>query len=152
VALKDKINDDLKAALMSGNRFTAEVLRGLKAVILNEEVAQGKRDDGVDDETIEKLIAREVKKRNESAILYVQAGREELAENEKAEAEAMSVYLPKQLTDEQVSVVVRRVISDSGANGLADMGKTIGAVKSELGNTADGSVIARLVKQELSEG
>jgi len=69
-----------------------------------------------------------------------------------AEAEAMSVYLPKQLTDEQVSVVVRRVISDSGANGLADMGKTIGAVKSELGNTADGSVIARLVKQELSEG
>jgi len=137
---------------MSGNRFTAEVLRGLKAVILNEEVAQGKRDDGVDDETIEKLIAREVKKRNESAILYVQAGREELAENEKAEAEAMSVYLPKQLTDEQVSVVVRRVISDSGANGLADMGKTIGAVKSELGNTADGSVIARLVKQELSEG
>ncbi len=152
MALKDKINDDLKAALMSGNRFTAEVLRGLKAVILNEEVAQGKRDDGVDDETIEKLIAREVKKRNESAILYVQAGREELAENEKAEAEAMSVYLPKQLTDEQVSVVVRRVISDSGANGLADMGKTIGAVKSELGNTADGSVIARLVKQELSEG
>ena len=148
--LKDKINSDLKTALLGGNRFDGEVLRGLKAVILNEEVAQNKREEGLDDVTIEQLIAREVKKRNESADIYDGAGRGELAENERAEAKVMSNYLPEQLSEEKITVIIKRVIGELGVSGPSAMGQVIGAVKKELGNTSDGATIAKLVKNELN--
>lgn len=148
--LKDKINDDLKTALLSGNHFETEVLRGLKAVILNEEVAQGKRDEGLDDDTIEKLIAREVKKRNESAIIYDGAERSEMSSNERAEAELISRYLPKQLSESEIKTVVARIINELGVSGPAAMGQVIGAVKKELDNTADGATIAKIVKKKLN--
>lgn len=150
MVLKDKINDDLKAALLSGDRFRGEVLRSLKAVILNEEVAQKKRDEGLDDGTIEQLIAREVKKRNESADIYDGAGRSELADNERKESEVMSEYLPAQLSEAEIEAVVTRIISELGVNSAAGMGQVIGAAKKELGNTADGSVIAKIVKNALN--
>lgn len=150
MALKDKINDDLKAALLSGDRFKGEVLRSLKAVILNEEVATGKRDEGLRDETIEQLIAREVKKRNESAVIYDNAGRKELAENERREAEAMATYLPVQLSESEIEDVVKKVITGLGVSGPAAMGQVIGSVKKELGNSADGAVIAKIVKNTLN--
>ncbi|NTW62009.1 GatB/YqeY domain-containing protein [Candidatus Saccharibacteria bacterium] len=149
MALKQKINDDLKAALLSGDHFVVEVLRGLKAVILNEEVAKGLRDEGLDDTVIEQLIAREVKKRNESAELYDQAGRSELAATERREAAAMVEYLPKQLSEAEISAVVERIVNEIGATGPSMMGQVIGAVKKELGNSADGSLIAKIVKSSL---
>ncbi len=150
MVLKDKINSELKTALLGGNRFEAEVLRGLKAVILNEEVAQGKRDEGLDDATIEQLIAREVKKRNESADIYDGAGRGELAINERAEAKVLSNYLPEQLSEEKIKEVIVRVIGELNASGPIAMGQVISAVKKELGNTSDGATIAKLVKNELN--
>jgi len=150
VVLKDTINADLKTALLGGNRFEGEVLRGLKAVILNEEVAQNKRDEGLDDVTIETLIVREVKKRNESAKIYDEAGRPELAENERAEAKIISVYLPKQLSEPEIKSVVVRVISELDVSGPAAMGQVIGAVKKELGSSADGATVAKIVKEELN--
>lgn len=150
MVLKDKINNDLKAALLSGNRFNGEVLRGLKAVILNEEVAQNKRDEGLDDATIEQLIVKEVKKRNESANIYDGANRPELSENERAEAKVLSEYLPKQLSEDEINTVVIRVIGELGVSGLGALGQVIGAVKKELGNTADGATIAKLVKSALN--
>jgi len=149
VALKSQIDNDLKAALLGGDRFVAEVLRGLKAVILNEEVAQGKRDDGLDEETIEKLIAREVKKRNESAALYDQAERPELSEKERAEVKVIEGYLPAQLSEDDIKTAVTEAIATLGVSGPAAMGQVIGAVKGKLGNTADGGTIARLVKEAL---
>lgn len=158
--LKDKINNDLKTALLGGNRFDGEVLRGLKAVILNEEVAQGKRDEGLDDSTIEQLIAREVKKRNESADIYDGAGRGELATIERTEAKVLSNYLPEQLSEEKIKEVIIRVIGELNASGpsvmglpvltISQAGQVIGAVKKELGNTSDGATIAKLVKNELN--
>ena len=150
MVLKDTINADLKTALLGGNRFEGEVLRGLKAVILNEEVAQNKRDEGLDDVTIETLIVREVKKRNESAKIYDEAGRPELAENERAEAKIISVYLPKQLSEPEIKSVVVRVIGELGVSGPVAMGQVIGAVKKELGSSADGATIAKIVKNELT--
>ena len=150
MVLKDTINNDLKAALLSGNRFKVEVLRGLKAVILNEEVAQNKRDEGIDDATIEQLIAREVKKRNESANIYDGANRGELAVNERKEAEIMTIYLPTQMSEAEIEVVVHRIISESGVSGPAGMGQVIGAVKKEFGNSADGAIVARIVKNALN--
>jgi len=149
VALKEQINNDLKAALIGGNRFASEVLRGLKAVILNEEVSSGKRDDGLDDATIEQLIAREVKKRNESAKIYDGAGRPELAENERAELAVLVNYLPKQLSEDEINLIISKVINDLGATSPSSMGQVIGAVKKEIGTAADSAVIANLVKNAL---
>lgn len=150
MALKEQINNDLKAALLGGNRFAGEVLRGLKAVILNEEVAKGARDEGLDDSVIEQLIVREVKKRNESAAIYDGANRPELAANERSEAQILSNYLPKQLSADEINNVVNRVISELGVSSGNSMGQVIGAVKKELGNTADGALIAQLVKSALN--
>jgi len=150
VVLKDRINNDLKAALIGGNHFVCEVLRGLKAVILNEEVSQNKREEGLGDSIIEQLIVREVKKRNDSAVIYDNANRPELASDERAEMQILVKYLPKQLSENEIKLVVIRVIKDLSATNMSAMGQVIGAIKKELGNTADGSVIAKLVKDLLS--
>ncbi len=149
MALKEQVNNDLKAALLGGDRFTGEVLRGLKAAILNEEVSQNKRDEGLSDEVIEQIVAREVKKRNESASIYDGAERPELADNERAEAKVLVAYLPTQLTEDEIVLVVTRVVGELGISGPSAMGQVIGAVKKELGNTADGATVARLVKNAL---
>lgn len=151
MALKQRIQDDMKAALLGGNRFMGETLRGLKAAILNEEVAQNRRDEGLDDATIEQIVAREVKKRHESATLYEQNDRQESAADERKEAEILSRYLPAQLTEDQLRAIVEAAIKQLGANGMSDMGKVIGVVKSKVGNTADGASVARIVKEELAK-
>ena len=149
MALKTKLDNDIKAALLSGDRFTAAVLRDFKAVILNEEVALGKRDQGLADELIEKLCAREVKKRQESATLYDQAGRTDLAETERAESDVLAAYLPEQLSEASIQQIIDDTIAAMGVSGSAAMGQVIGAVKAKVGNTADGAVIAQLVKKTL---
>lgn len=151
MSLKDQINNDLKAALLGGDHFGADTLRGLKAVILNEEVAQNKRDDGLDDSVIEQLIAREVKKRNESADIYEGAGRLELANNERSEAKIIEKYLPQQLSEAEITAIIIKTIADMGASGAQAMGQVIGAVKKQVGNSADGSIVARLVREELTK-
>lgn len=150
MALKQRITDDLKAALLGGDRFVGETLRNLKAAILNEEVAQNKREEGLDDATVEQIIAREVKKRNESIKLYIQGNRNDLAEAEQKEVDVIKVYLPKQLTEDEVKAVVDAAVAQLGAAGMADMGKVIGVVKSKVGNAADGALVAKLVKEALS--
>lgn len=149
--LHARINSDLKTALLEGDRLKADTLRGLKAVILNEEVALGKREVGLEDPAVEQLIVKEVKKRNESAKIYQEAGREELADSELKEAEILSVYLPKQLTEDEIRAVVIRAIKELGASGNSAMGQVIGTVKKELGNSADGAIVAKIVKEELDK-
>ena len=150
MTLKSQIDSDLKAALLGGDRFRAEVLRGLKAAILNEEVAKGKREEGLGDDVIEQLIAREVKKRNDSAQQYAAANRPELTEAEQNEAKVLEAYLPEQVSEEAIAAIVNETIAALGVSGPQAMGQVIGAVKGKLGNTADGSTIARLVKAALS--
>ena len=149
MGLKAQLDADLKNALLSGERFEANALRGLKAAVLNEEVAQGKRDEGLADSEIEKIIAKEVKKRNESIKIYTEAGRQELVDEETKEAEILSRYLPTQLSEEEIKKVIDEVIAELGASGPQAMGQVIGAVKAKLGNAADGSLIARIVKENL---
>lgn len=150
MALMQRLQDDTKAALLGGDRFVGNTLRNLKAAILNEEVAQGKRDEGLSDAEIEKVIAREVKKRHESATLYEQNDRAESAAEERREAEVLSRYLPKQLSEAEVKAVVEVKVAALGATDAKMMGQVIGAVKQELGNTADGALIAKLVKEALN--
>lgn len=150
MSLKTQLDNDIKTALLGGNRFNAEVLRGLKAVILNEEVAKGKREEGLDDAAIEQLIAREVKKRLDSVQQYAAANRPELAEAEQNEAKVLEAYLPEQLSEEDIKAVVDETIAALGVSGPQAMGQVIGAVKGKVGNTADGATVARLVKAALN--
>lgn len=151
MALKEQITNDLKAALLGGDRFVAETLRGLKAAILNEEVAAGKRDTGLSDDEIEKVVAKEVKKRNESANLYRQNSRDDLAEPEEKEAEVLKQYLPAQLSEDEIITMVQRSIESLGASGTQAMGQVIASIKKEAGNTVDGAVLAKIVKQALNK-
>lgn len=151
MTLKSHIADDMKAALLGGNRFEGEVLRGLKAAILNEEVAKGKRDEGLNDAEVEQVVAKEVKKRRESAKLYRDNGRDELAEPEEQEAAVLERYLPEQMSEDDVRALVRDKIAQTGAEGPAAMGQVIGAVKKEVGNAVDGRVLADIVKSELTK-
>ena len=150
MALMQRLQDDTKAALLGGDRFVGDTLRNLKAAILNEEVAQGKRDEGLADAEIEKVIAQEVKKRHESATLYEQNGREESAAEERREAEVLSRYLPQQLSEAEVKAIVDAKVAELGATDARMMGQVIGAVKAQAGNTADGALIAKLVKEALN--
>lgn len=149
MSLKDTLQNDLKAALLGGDRFRADVLRGLKAAILNEEVAQGKRDEGLPESDIEKIIAKEAKKRAESIKLYEDNARPELAEAERLEMSVIEEYLPQQLSESEIIDVVEKTIEEMGATGMQSMGLVIKAVKEKVGNTADGALIASTVKSKL---
>lgn len=154
MALASRIADDMKAALLSkesGDRFVGETLRNLRAAILNEEVASGKRDTGLDDTEIERVIAREVKKRQESAKLYRENSRDDLAEPEERELEVLSRYLPEQVGEDELRQAIQAIVAETGASGPADMGRVIGAVKAKFGNSADGATVARITKESLSK-
>lgn len=147
--LKDKIQADLKEAMLARDTLRTQTLQGLKAAILNEEVAKKSREEGLDDAAIEQLIAREAKKRDEAAGLFEQGGNQESADKERAEKEILSIYLPEQLSEEDIAKLVDEIIAEVHPTGPQDMGKVIGGVKVRAGNTADGATVARLVKEKL---
>lgn len=149
MSLVERINADLKTAMLARDAFTTETLRGLKAAILNEEVATGKRDAGLAEEDVEKLIAREAKKRDEAANLFEQGGNQTSADKERAEKKLLGEYLPEQLSEDDIKKLVDEVVADIQPEGMKDMGRVIGAVKAKAGNAADGALIANLVKSSL---
>ena len=150
MALKAQIKDDMKAVLLGGDRFVGETLRNLCAAILDEEVKLNKRDEDLSDEGIEKVIVREVKKRTESAKVYRDNSRLDLAEPEEKEIQILQKYLPEQLDEATLTSIVEVKIAELGASDSRMMGQVIGAVKKQVGNTADGVEIARIVKQKLN--
>lgn len=139
----------MKTALLGGNRFEGDTLRNLKAAILNEEVAQNKRDTGLTDTEIEVIIAREVKKRRESITLYEANSRPELAKIEHDEVAVLQKYLPEQMSEADLDKIIDAKVTELNASGPQAMGQVIGAVKKEVGNSADGATLARLVKERL---
>ena len=149
-SLKEQIQADLKSAMLARDEFSKVTLSGLKAVILNEEVAKGLREEGLGDEAIEQLIARESKKRDEAAKLFEQGGNQASADKEREEKKLLSKYLPEQLDEAAVRSVVDRVVAELKPDGMKDMGRVIGAVKAKVGNSADGALVAQLVKEALS--
>ena len=144
--LKEQINADLKTAMLARNAFETTVLRYLKASILDEEVKLGKREEGLNNDEIETLVAREVKKRKEAAGLLD----EERAKNELKEAEILSKYLPEMASEDEIRAAVKTEISAMGEVSIKQMGAIIGKMKAKFGNSADGAVLARIVKEELN--
>ena len=146
----DDITAALKQALLQRDSETATTLRGLKSVILNAEVAAGKRDTGLDNDEVVALLQKEAKKRQEAAAIYADAGDEARAAKELSEKDIIAQFLPEQLDETAVAQLVEGAIAELGASTMQDMGKVIGAVKAKAGATADGGLIARIVKEKLS--
>ena len=148
--LEQKLEQDIKTALLAGDSVKATTLRGLKASLLNVKVAEGKRDSGLTDEEVYKVFAKEDKQRQESAEMYKQGNNQAKADAELAEKAIIEAYLPTQLSEAEISSLIDEVIAAAGASGPQAMGQIIGQVKAKTGATADGSVIARLTKEKLS--
>ena len=147
----ERIERDLKDALLSGDKTKVETLRGLKSAILNETIAQNAKDSGLGEEQIEKVVVRESKKRQEAAELYKQGGNNERAEAELAEKAIIDAYLPEQIDEAVIEKAVAEETAKLDSPTMADIGKVITAVKTKLGAGADGSVIARITKEKLSQ-
>lgn len=148
-ALKERINADLKSAMLARDEVKVQTLQGVKSAILYEEVAKKVRETGLEESQIEQVIAREAKKRDEAAELFEKGGNTESAAKERLEKEILSVYLPAQMTEAEILAVVQETVAAMKPEGPKDMGRVIGAVKAAVGNTADGAVIAKLVKESL---
>lgn len=147
--LKERINADLKSAMLARDELTTQTLQGLKSAILYEEVAKKVRETGLDEQSIEQVVAREVKKRDEAAELFEKGGNTASAEKERAEKQILAVYLPEQMSEADLAAVVAEVAAELKPEGPRDMGRVIGAVKAKVGNAGDGSLIAKLVKDSL---
>lgn len=150
MSIKSDIDADLKAAMLAGDKTLATTLRGLKSVILYEEVAKGARENGIDDDAIIALFAKEAKKRQESADLYLKGGSNDKADAELQEKAVIQKYLPTQISDDELLSIVDEAITSAGATSIQQMGQVIGIVKAKAGPSADGARIAQLVKEKLS--
>lgn len=147
MSLKVRLLEDLKSAMKARDKFAADVLSGLRGAVLNEEISKGKREEGLSDEEVEILLTREAKKREEAAVLYEKGGQPETADKERREKAIIEQYLPKQLSDEELSAIVDQVMAEMGSD--LSMGPVIGRVKARVGNQADGGRIAAVVKGKL---
>lgn len=148
--LKEQIEKDLKSAMLSGDKTLVTTLRGLKSAILYAEVAEGSREQGLSDDKIVSLLQKESKKRQESADLYKQGNRPDREAAELVEKEVIAKYLPAQMTEEQIETLVEGIINEQAVSGMQAMGQVIGAVKAKAGASADGALVAKIVKEKLS--
>jgi uncharacterized protein YqeY len=149
--MQDKLEQDLKSALLSGDKSKVETLRTVKSALLNEAISAGARDTGLSDEQIQKVLARESKKRAEAAELYHKGGADERAEAELAEKAIIDSYLPQQMDEAELAKVIDEEIAKAGSPTMQDMGRIIGAVRGRTGGAADGALIAKLVKDKLTQ-
>lgn len=151
MSLKQQIDADLKVAMLSGDKVLTTTLRGIKSVILYAEVAEGSRESGLSDDAIVRLLAKESKKRQESADLYAQGGQDERANLELAEKMVIARYLPIQMTDTEIGKVVDEILDGIGSIEPSTIGKVVGLVKQKVGAAADGARVANIVKERISK-
>lgn len=150
MGIKQRLEADIKTALLAGEKEQATILRTLKSVILEAEIAANKRDTGLEEDVLMQLFAKESKKRQDAIDLYTNAGETERADKEKREQEIIGTYLPQQLSDEELGALVDQAITEAGGDMSPQaMGKVIGLVRSKAEGRADGGRIAMLVKEKL---
>ena len=148
--LELQIQADIKAAMIAKDKVALAATRAIKAAILLAKTAEGAVKEEIEDAEVVKIISKLVKQRKESAAIYTEQNRTDLAENELAEAAAMEKYLPKALSEEEVEAAVREGIAEVGASSMADMGKVMGTATKKLAGQADGRIISAIVKKLLS--
>lgn len=146
--LFDQISEDIKKAMLAREKVRLEALRGIKKEFLEAKTAKGAGGE-LTDETAIKILVKMAKQRKESAKIYADNNRQELADNELAEAAVIEEYLPKQLSDEELTITLKAIIEEVGATGPKDMGKVMGVASKRLAGKAEGKVISAKVKELL---
>lgn len=149
MSLANQINADIKQAMLAKDKDKLAALRAVKSEILLEATKGGETE--VSDDTALKIIQKLVKQRKDSASIYVEQGREDLAKDELFQIDVLSVYLPAQMGEDEVRKAVQEVIAQVGAAGPQDIGKVMGPIMGKLNGKADGKLISTLVKEELSK-
>ncbi len=149
MAALSNLTEEIINAMREKDSVKLESLRAIKSALLLAKKASGAEDDLSKEEST-KLLQRLVKQRKESASIFKQQGRTDLAEQEEAQAEIISTFLPEQLSEEEVTKIVSDVIFQTGAEGFKDMGKVMGLASKKLGGKAEGKLIAEIVKKKLS--
>jgi uncharacterized protein YqeY len=147
MTLEEKVNADIKSAMLAREKEKLEALRAVKSAILLAKSEKVGAD--LSTETELKLLQKLVKQRKESAEIYITQNRKELADVELFQAGVIELYLPKQLSEAEVAVELKQIISETGATSAKDMGKVMGMATQRLAGRADGKLVAQLVKQIL---
>lgn len=145
--LIDQINSDLREAQLARDELKVSTLRLLLSEIHNSQIQKGQ---DLSDQDIISVIQKEAKRRKEAAIGFRSGGREDQAQKEESELKILESYLPKQLSNEELTKLIEDTINDVGANSLKDMGKVMGAVMGKVAGRVDGGTVSALVQEKLS--
>jgi len=148
--LFDQINNDIKTAMLAREKVVLETLRGIKKEFLEAKTAKGASGELTDEQAL-KILQKLQKQRKESAQIFAEQNRPELAENELAEAKVIERYLPAPMTDAELETAVSEIIAQTGATGAQDMGKVMGTASKQLSGKAEGRVISEKVKELLGK-
>lgn len=142
----DKLTDEMKSAMKSGDKIKLSTIRQLRAQMKDAQIAKG---DELTEEEMMAVLNNAAKKRREAIKLYEQGGRDELAENEKAELAVIETYLPQQLSEAEISDIIDKAIAETGAAGPSDLGKVMGKIMGQVRGRADGKLVQQLVRTKL---
>lgn len=149
MSLKQQIDNDIKQAMLAKNKEELEALRAIKSAILLAETEKGGSGDIAQD-TEMKLLTKAAKQRKESIEIFAKEGRDDLAKREQFQLDVISRYLPKQLSEAEITEELKKVIAAVGAKGPQDMGKVMGTATKQLAGKADGKMVSELVKKLLA--
>ena len=148
--LYEKVSGDIKTAMLARDKVALEAIRGIKKEFLEAKTSKGS-DGSLSNEVAVKILQKMIKQRRESAQIYIEQNRPELAENELAEAAVIERYLPAQMTDAELEIAVAAIIIQVGAVGPQDMGKVMGVASKQLTGKTEGKLISDKVKTLLSK-
>jgi len=149
MALKQRIDDDIKKAMLAKENDRLRALRGIKSLILLAETEPGNRD-GLSVQQEIQILTKAAKQRRDSAEIYTQQSREDLAEKELFELKVIEEFLPAQISEEELDKKITEIIQNAGASGMKDMGRVMGIATKELAGKADGKKISEIVKKKLT--
>lgn len=149
MSLQNQVMEEIKVAMKAKDSITLESLRAIKSALLLAQTEKGAGDEMSDADEI-KLIQKLVKQRKDSAAIFTEQGREDLAEPELAQVAVIEKFLPAQLSVDEIEKVVIHIIETTGASGMKDMGKVMGMVSKQLGGQADGKTISGIVRAKLT--
>ena len=150
MSLQNQVMEEIKVAMKAKDSITLESLRAIKSALLLAQTEKGAGDEMSDADEI-KLIQKLVKQRKDSAAIFMEQGREDLAEPELAQAAVIEEFLPEQLSEADIEKEVDQVIAETGATGMQDMGKVMGASTAKLAGRADGKTISAIVRKRLNK-
>ena len=149
MSLLNSLTDELKAAMRAKDSLKLEALRAIKSAVLLAKTATAADADLTEEEEI-KLLQKLVKQRKDSAVIFKEQNRDDLASPEKAQAEVIAQFLPEQLSQQEIEQIVDEIVAKTGAQGMKDMGNVMGMASKKMAGKADGKTISTIVKQKLN--